>query len=449
MTLKERYEGVINYFKTNVPIAETELQYSNPFELIVAVILSAQCTDKRINQVTPKLFRDYPTAEALASASSDTIFNYIRSVSYPNNKAKHLVNMANMLLKDFNGVIPSDIDQLVKLPGVGRKTANVVASVIYDKPAMAVDTHVFRVSNRLGLTKAKTPLQSEQQLIKHIPEQYVATAHHWLILHGRYTCLARTPKCGECKLTEWCHYFKTKTINKNYPHSLSHKKPNSIKLEITKDIMAKTTPSKKTVKSEKPTIPKKAVVKKAAAKKVAIKKVAPAKPTKSAPAKAATKETKFVAHSTSLKVGDKAPAFSAKDQNGKTITLKDLKGKNIVLYFYPKDNTPGCTMEACSLRDEHQYLSKKNFVVVGVSADDEKMHKKFATKYELPFSLLADTDMAIIKAYDVWGTKQFMGRIYDGIIRTTFIINEKGIVSHVITDVKTKEHGKQILDLEF
>lgn len=447
MTLKERYEGVINYFKTNVPVAETELQYSNPFELIVAVILSAQCTDKRINQVTPKLFRDYPTAEALASASSDTIFNYIRSVSYPNNKAKHLVNMANMLLKDFNGVIPSDIDQLVKLPGVGRKTANVVASVIYDKPAMAVDTHVFRVSNRLGLTKAKTPLQSEQQLIKHIPEQYVATAHHWLILHGRYTCLARTPKCGECKLTEWCHYFKTKTINKNYPHSLSHKKPNSIKLEITKDIMAKTTPSKKTVKSEKPTIPKKAVVKKAAAKKVAIKKVAPAKPTKSAPAKAATKETKFVAHSTSLKVGDKAPAFSAKDQNGKTITLKDLKGKNIVLYFYPKDNTPGCTMEACSLRDEHQYLSKKNFVVVGVSADDEKMHKKFATKYELPFSLLADTDMAIIKAYDVWGTKQFMGRIYDGIIRTTFIINEKGIVSHVITDVKTKEHGKQILDL--
>ncbi len=447
MTLKERYEGVINYFKTNVPIAETELQYSNPFELIVAVILSAQCTDKRINQVTPKLFRDYPTAEALASASSDTIFNYIRSVSYPNNKAKHLVNMANMLLKDFNGVIPSDIDQLVKLPGVGRKTANVVASVIYDKPAMAVDTHVFRVSNRLGLTKAKTPLQSEQQLIKHIPEQYVATAHHWLILHGRYTCLARTPKCGECKLTEWCHYFKTKTINKNYPHSLSHKKPNSIKLEITKDIMAKTTPTKKTVKSEKPTIPKKAVVKKAAAKKVAIKKVAPAKPTKSAPAKATTKETKFVAHSTSLKVGDKAPTFSAKDQNGKTIALKDLKGKNIVLYFYPKDNTPGCTMEACSLRDEHQYLSKKNFVVLGVSADDEKMHKKFATKYELPFSLLADTDMAIIKAYDVWGTKQFMGRIYDGIIRTTFIINEKGIVSHVITDVKTKEHGKQILDL--
>jgi endonuclease-3 len=441
MTLKERYNGVIQYFKTNVPVAETELNYSNPFELIVAVILSAQCTDKRINQVTPKLFRDYPTAEALASASSDTIFNYIRSVSYPNNKAKHLVNMANMLLNDFNGVIPSEIDQLVKLPGVGRKTANVVASVIYDKPAMAVDTHVFRVSNRLGLTKAKTPLQSEQQLIKYIPEQYVATAHHWLILHGRYTCLARTPKCEECKLTEWCQYFNSKIINKNAPHSLTKKKTNSIKLEITKDTMA-TISAKKTVKTEKAATPKKATL-----KKVATKKTAPAKSTKTAPTKTATKETKFTAHSTSLKVGDKAPAFSAKDQNGKTIALKDLKGKNIVLYFYPKDNTPGCTMEACSLRDEHQYLSKKNFVVLGVSADDEKMHKKFATKYELPFSLLADTDKVIIKDYDVWGKKQFMGRIFDGIIRTTFIINDKGIISHIITDVKTKEHGKQILGL--
>lgn len=446
MTLKERYDGVINYFKTNVPIAETELQYSNPFELIVAVILSAQCTDKRINQVTPKLFRDYPNAEAMAAASSDTIFNYIRSVSYPNNKAKHLVNMANMLLKDFNGVIPSDIEQLVKLPGVGRKTANVVASVIYDKPAMAVDTHVFRVSNRLGLTKAKTPLQSEQQLIKYIPEQYVATAHHWLILHGRYTCLARTPKCESCPLTEWCQYFKTKIINKSAPHSLSKKSNTMAKTSSTiskskvkpdaKKIATKT----ETKSSVKPPI-KKAVAK-TPAKKVATKKV-------DASAKKATekKETKFVAHSTTLKVGSKAPAFKAKDQNGKLISSADLKGKNIVLYFYPKDNTPGCTMEACSLRDEHQYLSKKNFVVIGVSADDEKMHKKFATKYELPFSLLADTDMSIIKAYDVWGTKQFMGRIYDGIIRTTFIINEKGIISHVITDVNTKEHGKQILDL--
>ncbi len=445
MTLKERYEGVINYFKTNVPVAETELQYSNPFELIVAVILSAQCTDKRINQVTPKLFRDYPNAEALASASSDTIFNYIRSVSYPNNKAKHLVNMANMLLKDFNGVIPSDIDELVKLPGVGRKTANVVASVIYDKPAMAVDTHVFRVSNRLGLTKATTPLQSEQQLIKHIPEQYVATAHHWLILHGRYTCLARTPKCEVCPLTEWCQFFKTKIINKNAPHSLSNKKT-LIKNDIPKIVMAKKTSTSSVTAVSKKTTAKKSVAKKssAPAKKIAVK--APVKKVTSR-ASVTVKETKFVAHSTSLKVGDKAPNFKANDQNGKLISLADLKGKNIVLYFYPKDNTPTCTMEACSLRDEHQFLSKKNFVVLGVSADDEKMHKKFATKYELPFSLLADTDMAIIKAYDVWGTKQFMGRIYDGIIRTTFIINEKGIISNVITDVKSKEHGKQILDL--
>ncbi len=429
MTLKDRYEAVINYFKTNVPIAETELHYSNPFELIVAVILSAQCTDKRINQVTPKLFRDYPTAEALASANSDTIFTYIRSVSYPNNKAKHLVNMANMLLNDFGGVIPSEIEQLIKLPGVGRKTANVVASVIYDKPAMAVDTHVFRVSNRIGLTKAKTPLQSEHQLIKHIPEQYVATAHHWLILHGRYTCLARTPKCGDCNLTEWCQYFKTKTINKKYPHSLSHKKLDSIKLDITKDTMTKTIPSKKT-----------------AVKKVAAKKVTTSKTTKEVATKT-TKEVKFMAHSTTLKVGHKAPDFSAKDQNGKTISLKDFKGKNIVLYFYPKDNTPGCTMEACSLRDEHTHLNKKNYVVLGVSADDEKMHQKFATKYELPFSLLADTEMSIIKAYDVWGTKKFMGKIYDGIIRTTFIIDDKGKIASVITDVKTKEHGKQILSL--
>ncbi|MDF2453648.1 MAG: nth [Bacteroidota bacterium] len=418
MTLKERYEGVINYFKTNVPVAETELNYSNPFELIVAVILSAQCTDKRINQVTPKLFKDYPNAEALAAASSDTIFNYIRSVSYPNNKAKHLVNMANMLLKDFNGVIPSEIDQLVKLPGVGRKTANVVASVIYDKPAMAVDTHVFRVSNRLGLTKAKTPLQSEQQLIKHIPEQYIATAHHWLILHGRYVCLARTPKCEICPLTEWCQYFKTKVINKDAPHSLSTKKT----------IMTKPDPIKTKILNKKA-----APAKKSPAKKTETKKDADTKG--------------FIAHSTSLKPGDKAPSFSAKDQNGKMISSKDLKGKNVVLYFYPKDNTPTCTLEACSLRDEHKFLSKKNFVVLGVSADDEKMHQKFATKFNLPFSLLADTDMSIIKAYDVWGTKRFMGRIYDGIIRTTFIINEKGIISNVITDVKSKEHGKQILEL--
>lgn len=160
-----------------------------------------------------------------------------------------------------------------------------------------------------------------------------------------------------------------------------------------------------------------------------------------------TTKIKFVKHITTLKVGDKAPIFSGKDQNGKIISLKDFKGKNVILYFYPKDNTPGCTMEACSLRDEYEYLNKKNYMVIGVSADDEKMHKKFADKYELPFSLLADTDMKIIKAYDVWGTKQFMGKIYDGIIRTTFIINEKGMIAHIITEVKSKEHGKQILDL--
>ena len=257
MTLKERYDGVINYFTTNVPVAETELQYSNPFELIVAVILSAQCTDKRINQVTPKLFKDFPTVEAMAASNPETIFSYIRSVSYPNNKAKHLVNMAQMLLKDFNGIIPSEMDELVKLPGVGRKTANVVASVIYDKPAMAVDTHVFRVSNRLGLTKAKTALQSELQLVKHIPKKYIATAHHWLILHGRYTCLARTPKCEICPLTEWCDYFKSKIINKNFPHSLSNK----VKIKSTnKLIMAKktstssATENKKVLTSEKKTV---------------------------------------------------------------------------------------------------------------------------------------------------------------------------------------------------
>jgi endonuclease-3 len=430
MTIKERYSGIINYFQTNVPIAETELHYTNPFELLVAVILSAQCTDKRINQVTPKLFKDFPTAESLAASDSDTIFNYIRSVSYPNNKAKHLVNMANMLLKDYHSNIPSEINELVKLPGVGRKTANVVASVIYHKPAMAVDTHVFRVSNRLGLTKSKTPLQSEQQLIKHIPKQYVATAHHWLILHGRYTCLARQPKCETCALTSWCQYFQTKIINKNAPHSLSSKKL----------IMDKSTTinKKETIKKVSNTKETKAKTE-ASVKKTTIQKE---------PKKIAQKaENKFVAHSTSIKIGNKAPDFSAKNQNGETISLNDFKGKNIVLYFYPKDNTPGCTLEACSLKDEYQYLTKQNYIVLGVSADDEKMHKKFAEKYELPFSLLADTNLTIIKAYDVWGKKQFMGKIFDGIIRTTFIIDEKGTISHIITDVKTKEHGKQILGL--
>lgn len=208
MRKKERFEKVIAYFLKEVPVAETELSYSNPYELLVAVILSAQCTDKRINQVTPALFDRFPEAESLGAASSDEVFQYIRSVSYPNNKAKHLVGMAKMLVEDFNNIVPSDIKELQKMPGVGRKTANVIVSVVYDKPAMAVDTHVFRVSERLGLTtNAKTPLATEQQLVKHIPEEHIATAHHWLILHGRYTCLARKPKCEKCGLTEWCKFY--------------------------------------------------------------------------------------------------------------------------------------------------------------------------------------------------------------------------------------------------
>lgn len=209
MTKKERYEKVIAYFQKNMPVAETELAYGNPYELLVAVILSAQCTDKRVNMVTPSLFERFPEADSLAEASSDEVFQYIRSISYPNNKAKHLVGMAKMLVEDFKNVVPSDISELQRMPGVGRKTANVIASVVYDKPAMAVDTHVFRVSERIGLTtNAKTPLAAEQQLVKHIPEEHIAIAHHWLILHGRYTCLARNPKCEECALTEWCKYYQ-------------------------------------------------------------------------------------------------------------------------------------------------------------------------------------------------------------------------------------------------
>jgi endonuclease-3 len=208
MTIKERFEAVIGWFEKNMPVAETELQYGNPYELLVAVILSAQCTDKRVNLVTPALFSRFPDAESLAAASPDEVFSYIRSVSYPNNKAKHLVGMAKMLVADFHNIVPDSVEELVKLPGVGRKTANVIASVVYKKPALAVDTHVFRVSARLGLTRgAKTPLQTEQQLVKHIPENRLAVAHHWLILHGRYTCLARNPKCGDCPFSAFCPYF--------------------------------------------------------------------------------------------------------------------------------------------------------------------------------------------------------------------------------------------------
>lgn len=210
MLKKERYQAFINHFSENMPVAETELRYDDPFQLLVAVVLSAQCTDKRVNIVTEALFRDFPTPEHLASSHFDELFPYIRSISYPNNKTKHLLGLGKMLVEDFNSQVPSTVEELVKLPGVGRKTANVITSVVWNQPNMAVDTHVFRVSKRLGLVtqSAKTPLEVEKQLIRHIPEQYVHVAHHWLILHGRYTCLARTPKCQECSITHLCRYFE-------------------------------------------------------------------------------------------------------------------------------------------------------------------------------------------------------------------------------------------------
>jgi endonuclease-3 len=205
MRKKERYDNVIRWFQANMINPETELHYHNPYELLVAVILSAQCTDKRVNMVTPDLFRAFPTPQKLAEAPVEEIFEYIRSVSYPNNKAKHLAGMAKMLSDEFGCEVPSDVKELQRLPGVGRKTANVIASVIFNKPAMAVDTHVFRVANRIGLTlNSKTPLETERELVKHIPEALIPTAHHWLILHGRYVCMARSPKCESCGLGEWC-----------------------------------------------------------------------------------------------------------------------------------------------------------------------------------------------------------------------------------------------------
>ncbi|HMR18168.1 MAG TPA: endonuclease III [Sphingobacterium sp.] len=218
MLKKDRYHAFVEYFSTHNPDAQTELHYSNPYELLVAVILSAQCTDKRINLVTPTLFKCFPDAESLAASTPDEVFTYIRSVSYPNNKAKHLVGMAQKLLQDFGGLVPEKVEDLIKLPGVGRKTANVISSVVYNKPAMAVDTHVFRVSDRIGLTNnAKTPLAAEKQLVKYLPEETISIAHHWLILHGRYICLARKPKCEICPITHFCKYFeknyKAKVIN--------------------------------------------------------------------------------------------------------------------------------------------------------------------------------------------------------------------------------------------
>lgn len=211
MTKKEKYNKIISYFSSSMPNPETELNYSSPYELLVAVILSAQCTDKRVNMVTPPFFDRFPTAESLATGSIEEIFDLIRSISYPNNKAKHLLGMAQMLITKFEGEVPSDVDVLQQLPGVGRKTANVIASVVFNKPAMAVDTHVFRVSKRLGLTpNAKNPLETEKELVKNFPEELIPKAHHWLILHGRYTCFARKPNCKECGLTSICAFYKEK-----------------------------------------------------------------------------------------------------------------------------------------------------------------------------------------------------------------------------------------------
>lgn len=217
MTKKERYKKVFDWFEENAQSAETELHYENNYQLLVAVILSAQCTDKRVNLITPRLFEDFPTIEVMAASSQEEVFEYIKSCSYPNNKAKSLVGMAQKLISDYGGEIPSQMDDLLTIPGVGRKTANVMLSVAFDKPAMAVDTHVFRVANRIGLTNnSKTPLETERELMKNIPEHLIARAHHWLILHGRYICVARKPKCEICGLREWCKYYKN-VVNKELP----------------------------------------------------------------------------------------------------------------------------------------------------------------------------------------------------------------------------------------
>ena len=214
MTKKDRYQGVIVWFVENMPLPETELKFMDPFQLLIAVILSAQCTDKRVNMITPALFEAYPTPEKLSVATPEEVYEYIKSVSYPNNKSKHIVGMAKTLLSEFGGIVPAEVNDLQKLPGVGRKTANVIVSVIFNKPAMAVDTHVFRVANRIGLTtNSKTPLSTEKELVKHIPEKLISKAHHWLILHGRYICTARKPNCEECGISAFCKYFSNKKLS--------------------------------------------------------------------------------------------------------------------------------------------------------------------------------------------------------------------------------------------
>lgn len=209
MTTKERYEGVLGWFAEHMGLAETELQYKNPYELIVAVILSAQCTDKRVNMTTPAIFERFPDPASMAAGSVEEIYQLIKSISYPNNKAKHLYEMARKLVADFQGEVPEDFELLQTLPGVGRKTANVIMAVAFHRPAMPVDTHVFRVTNRIGLVNnTKTPLETEKQLVKHIPAEILSTAHHWFILHGRYVCTARKPKCEQCGIRPWCEFFE-------------------------------------------------------------------------------------------------------------------------------------------------------------------------------------------------------------------------------------------------
>lgn len=211
MTLKERYGAILGYFVHNVPVAESELHFSSDYELLVSVILSAQCTDKRVNLVTPALFAEYPTIEALSMATAEDIYPFIKSVSYPNNKARNLAAMARKVMADFGGKIPSDVENLMKLPGAGRKTANVVASILYNEPVVAVDTHVFRVARRLGLSRGTTPRAVELDLERHIPLDIRPIAHHWILLHGRYTCTAQRPKCETCPLKEWCRDFTSRT----------------------------------------------------------------------------------------------------------------------------------------------------------------------------------------------------------------------------------------------
>ena len=209
MTTKQRFEHILAWFEANMPVAKSELNYRNPYELLVAVMLSAQCTDKRVNMVTPALFEAYPTPELLAKATSDEVFEYVKSVSYPRSKAEHLVSMAQRLVEVYHGEVPDTIEELQTMQGVGRKTANVVCAVIWNQPTMAVDTHIFRVSERIGLTTgSKNPLQTERQLVKHIPAEVIPKAHHWLLLHGRYVCQARKPKCEQCGIAEFCRFFE-------------------------------------------------------------------------------------------------------------------------------------------------------------------------------------------------------------------------------------------------